>query len=170
MKSALIVAILAIAGLALVPAAASADANGNHAVYAWIVGAVPAGSSDTAVAPDGTTVTLKGSGTFTAGPGNTASGGGTYSFSSGGSGHWTVTGVQGFVSYGSGAAQGLPKNLTGGEVKLNITLDNGSTGVLTIYCLLGSPPAGKEEGITLILGSGGQFTKQDGGNTVFILS
>jgi hypothetical protein len=39
---------------------------------------------------------------------------------------------------------------------------------LTIFCVLGSPPPSKEEGITVILGTAGQFTKQDGGNTVFI--
>ena len=57
----------------------------------------------------------------------------------------------------------------GGEAKLDITLSNGATGVLTIFCVLGSPPGGKEEGITVILGQDGQFTKQDGGNTVFVL-
>jgi hypothetical protein len=112
---------------------------------------------------------MAGSGTFTAGPGNTASGGGTYSLSSGGSGTWSVTGVQGFVSYGP-AGDGFPSDFFGGEAKLDITLDNGASGVLTIYCVLGSPPGGKEEGITVILGQDGQFTKQDGGNTLFILS
>ncbi len=154
--------LLGVSGLA-----AASDANGNHNTYIWIVGATT--PSDTAIAPDGSTITMTGSGTLTAGPGNTASGGGTYSLSSGGSGTWTVTGVQGFVSYGP-AGPSFPPGFTGGEAKLNVTLSNGATGVLTIICLLGSPPAGKEEGITLILGNGGQFTKQDGGNTVFILS
>lgn len=147
--------------------AAASDANGNHATYIWVVGAVPFPSSDTAIAPDGSTISLTGFGTLTAGLGNTASGGGSYSLSSGGSGTWSVSGVQGFVSYGEGIPQGLP-GLFGGETKLNITLSNGSSGVLTITCALGSPPAGKEEGITVVLGSGGQFTKPDGGNNVFI--
>jgi len=47
---------------------------------------------------------------------------------------------------------------------------SGASGVLTIICLQGSPPAGKEEGITVTLGNDGQFTKEDGGNTVFIHS
>jgi hypothetical protein len=44
--------------------------------------------------------------------------------------------------------------------------------VLTVICALGSPPASKMEGITLILGTGGQFTKPvpRSGNTVFILT
>ncbi len=165
MKSRLIIGVLVLTVLALVPASALAtNANGNHDTYTWIVGAVPANSSDTAIAPDGSTITLTGSGTFSAGPGNTAGGGGTYSLSAGGSGRFWVTGIQGFVSYGDAGSPGL----FGGEAKLNVTLSNGASGVLTIICLLGSPPAGKEEGITVILGNGGQFTKQDGGNNVFI--
>ena len=147
--------------------ALASDANGNHDTYIWVVGATT--PSDTAIAPDGSTITMKGQGTLTAGPDNTASGGGTYSLSSGGSGTWTATGVLGFVSYGP-AAPPLPSILFGGETKLNIRLSNGATGVLTIFCVLGSPPPSKEEGITVILGAAGQFTKQDGGNTIFIHS
>lgn len=157
-------------GLAgILPGAASAANSGdNHAAYVWVVGAVPAGSSDTARAPDGSTVTLKGSGMLQAGPGHSASGGGTYSMSSGGSGTWRVTEMLGFVSYGSASAQGLPANLFGGQAKLRVVLSNGASGVLTITCVLGSPPAGKMEGVTLILGPGGEFTDAAGGNTVFI--
>jgi len=166
MKSRLIIGAFVLAVLALVPASAiAANANGNHDTYTWVVGATTPGA--TAMAPDGSTITLKGSGTLTAGPGNTASGGGTYTLSTGGGGRFSVTGVQGFVSYGAGTA--LP-GAFGGEVKLNVTLSNGASGVLTIICLQGSPPAGKEEGITLVLGNGGQFTKEAGGNTVFISS
>jgi hypothetical protein len=146
------------------PAAAS-TANGNHNSYMWVLGATT--PADTALAPDGSTITMSGEGTLTAGPSNTASGGGSYSLSTGGSGTWSVTGVQGFVSYGEGIPQGLPGTF-GGETKLRISLDNGTSGVLTITCLLGMPPAGKMEGITVILGSGGQFTKPDGGNNIFI--
>ena len=141
------------------------DANGNHATYAWIIGVDPP-FTDTAIAPDGSTITLSGSGTFTAGPGRAATGGGSYSLSSGGSGSWSVTGIEGFVSYGPAD---FDPTLYGGEVKLDITLGNGSSGVLTIYCELGAPPAGKMEGISVVLGTDGQFTKQDGGDNVFIL-
>src|SRR5712692_4567374 len=100
----------------------AANAGDNHAPYVWVAGAVPAGSSDTAMAPDGSTVTLMGSGVLQAGPGGSASGGGTYTMSSGGSGTWTVTGMGGFVSYGSGSAQGLPANFFGGAAKLSVHL------------------------------------------------
>src|SRR6266702_5948293 len=103
----------AIIGLVLGQTSALAsDANGNHDTYIWVVGATT--PSDTAIAPDGSTITMTGDGTMTAGPGNTASGGGTYSLSSGGSGFWTATGVQGFVSYGNATPQGLPDFLFGG--------------------------------------------------------
>jgi hypothetical protein len=38
--------------------------------------------------------------------------------------------------------------------------------------VLGSPPAGKGEGITLVLGNGvsGEFTQSKEGNNIFILS
>jgi hypothetical protein len=72
--------------------------------------------------------------------------------------------MQGFVSYGDTGSPGA----FGGEAKLKISLSNGATGVLTMICLLGSPPAGKMEGIQVILGNGGQFTKQAGGNNVFL--
>lgn len=155
--------------VAVTPASAlGANAGENHAAYVWVIGAVPAGSSDTVMAPDGSTVTLMGIGMLQAGPGGTASGGGTYSLSSGGSGTWQVTGMLGFVSYGSASAQGLPANLFGGEARLHVLLSNGSDGILTITCELGSPPGGHTEGVTLILGTGGEFTTHAGGNTVFI--
>jgi hypothetical protein len=152
--------------LGLTGPAAARNANGNHNSYLWVVGADPP-FTDTAIAPNGSTITMGGEGTLTAGPGKTATGGGTYSLSTGASGRWSVTGVQGFVSYGEAIPQGLP-GAFGGETKLKISLDNGATGVLTITCLLGTPPASKMEGISVILGSGGQFTKADGGDNIFL--
>jgi hypothetical protein len=155
--------------VALVPATAlAAKANGNHNSYTWVVGATT--PFDRAMAPDGSTITMTGHGSLKAGPGGTASGGGTYTTSHGGSGTWTATAVEGFVSYGPAGA-GFPPGFTGGEAKLKISLSKGAAGVLTIICALGSPPGGKMEGITVVLGTGvsGEYTKIDGGNNVFIL-
>jgi len=174
MKRMLFVAIVVASTVTVGAAPALASrATGNHASYTWVIGAVPAGSSDTAGAADGSTLTLSGSGQLKAGPGHFANGGGTYTLTRGGqttSGSFTVTGIGGFVSYGSGAAQGLPANFFGGQAKLSVSLDNGSSGLLTITCQLGAPPAGHTEGITVILGPGGAFTKKVSGNTVFIHS
>lgn len=169
MNSRLIIGVLVAAVLGLMPASALAtDANGNHATYRWIIGATTPG--DKAIAPDGSTITMTGSGMLSAGPGNTATGGGSFSMSNGSLGTWHATDVQGFVSYGS-PPPGFPvPGAIGGETKLDVTLSNGASGVLTIICELGSPPAGKMEGITVILNNGGNFTQQDGGNNIFIAS
>ncbi len=105
---------IAAVGLAATPVQAT-DANGNHAAYIWVVGATT--TSDTAMAPDGSTITLTGHGTLMAGPGGVATGGGTFT-TSGGSGTWTAISVEGFVSYGPAPA-GFPiAGATGGETKL----------------------------------------------------
>src|SRR6266567_373107 len=173
MKRMLFAAIV-VASTLTVGAAAPAfagQAADNHASYTWVIGAVPPGSSDAAMAADGSALTMSGSGQLEAGPGHLANGGGTYTLTRGGqttSGRFTVTGIGGFVSYGSGAAQGLPANFFGGQAQLSVSMDNGSSGLLTVTCELGSPPAGHSEGITVILGPGGAFTEMVSGNTVFI--
>ena len=158
---------IAIAALGLATAQAMAGATPGK-TYGWVVGFMPPTSADTAVAPDGSTITMKGNGSLTTSPDSSATGGGTYVKSNGGSGTWTVTGLDSFVSYGPGSVD----STNGGEAKLSVSLSNGQTGVLTIVCIApgSSPPPSKMEGIQLILGSGvsDEYTKQDGGNTVFL--
>ncbi len=160
----------AIVGLLLGQTSALAsDANGNHETYVWVVGA-DGTPFDTAITPDGSTITMQGRGTLMAGPGSLATGGGIFTTSGGASGTWAATGVESFVSYGP-AGPGFPADVTGGEAKVRVTLSTGQRGTLTLICALGSPPAGKMEGIQLILGAGvsGEYTMQDGGTTVFRL-
>ncbi|TMD15324.1 MAG: hypothetical protein E6I96_07625, partial [Chloroflexi bacterium] len=163
----LICATMLVLGLltALPLAGLAADANNNHDHYLFLIGTGGGGPEgpDVAKAQNGSTVTIVGVGSFNAGPDKAAGGSGTYAVkdaqgSTTSAGTWSVTGVLGFVSYGSAAAQGLPAFLWGGQVKLAVHLSNGVDGVLTVFCLLGSPPAGKDEGITLVLGQGGNFT------------
>ena len=151
----------------IAPAAFAASSTANHASYIWVVGATT--PVDTAMAPDGSTISLAGVGLLQAGPGRSASGGGTFTTSSGGSGTWSADNVEGFVSYGP-AGPGFPPGLTGGQAKLKVTLSDGTDGVLTITCVLGSPPPAMMEGSTLVLGTGvsGEYTKKVEGNTVFI--
>jgi len=141
------------------------DANGNHDTFKWIV------AGDTAMAPDGSTITLMGHGFLSAGPDKTASGGGTFTTNRGNSGTWLATEVQGFVDYGQTPGFPIP-GATGGMTKLKVSLSNGMSGVLTIFCVLGSPPPSTMEGINLILGAGvsAEYTMQDGGFTLFIAS
>jgi hypothetical protein len=166
------IAVAATLAVGAAPALAG-QATDNHALYTWVIGAVPAGSSDVAMAAGGSAIAMSGSGQLQAGPGHFANGGGTYTLTRGGqtvSGSFTVTGIGGFVSYGSATAQGLPPNLFGGQAQLSVSLDNGSSGLLTVTCVLGSPPAGHSEGIAVILGPGGAFTQEVSGNTLFIHS
>src|SRR5260370_5866485 len=138
---------LAAIGLFTAPAAAT-DANGNHEAYKWVV------AGDTAVAPDGSSIFFKGIGTVQAGPGGTATGGGTYSINGGPTGTWTATAVDGFVSYGTRLPGSTlpPPPATGGKATLRVSMSDGQTGVLTIFCIIGSPPPSVGEGIHLILG------------------
>jgi hypothetical protein len=121
------------------------------------------------MAPDGSTIKMKGHGNFQTGADRTVTGGGTYTKSNGDTGTWTATAVDSFVSYGPSTVPGV----SGGEAKLRISLSNGQSGVLTIFCDApgSNPPTGKAmaEGINLILGSGvsDEYTEQAGGNTVF---
>ena len=164
-KLAAFVISFAAVGLVTTPALAS-DANGTHESYVWVV------AGDTSMAPDGSTITLRGHGMLTAGPGGVATGGGTFTNSSGGSGTWTATAVDGFVSYGLAGPEPfpLPPGSTGGKAKLRVFFSDGQAGVLTIFCMLGSPPPSVMEGVTLVLGNGvsGEYTSIVGGNTIFI--
>src|SRR5262249_20664857 len=149
------------------------QATDNHALYTWVIGADPPGSADTAMAADGSTIALSGSGQLQAGPGHFANGGGTFTLTRGGqttSGSFTVTGIGGFVSYGSAPAQGLPADLFGGPGQAKGALGNGSSGGLPLPCGAWSPPPRHHEGITVILGPGGAFTQKVSGNNVFIHS
>jgi len=162
----LLVAVVFVAGLVVWPSMVLAtDSNGNHDTFKWIV------AGDTAMAPDGSTITLMGHGFLSAGPDKTASGGGTFSTSRGSSGTWLATEVQGFVNYGQTPGFPIP-GATGGMSKLKVSLSNGISGLLTIICVLGSPPPSAMEGINVILGEGAsaEYTEQDGGFTLFIAS
>jgi hypothetical protein len=165
--------------LALVPwPALATDANGNHDTYQVLMGtggttSHPMGP-DVATAPNGDRISIVGSGTFKAGPDKTASGGGTFTIKTAAgktiaSGAFTINSVLEFVDYGNGTPQGLPASTHGGQGKFGVTLAGVGDGVLTVFCILGNPPPSKDEGITVILGNGMNFTRPTSGETVYIL-
>ncbi|MCX4582395.1 hypothetical protein [Streptomyces sp. NBC_01481] len=109
-----------------------------------------------------------------------ASGGGTFKHYVAATGE-TLTGtfqarwVNSFTSYGNGTPQGAPADWFGGLLILavDITPDTDPKAripaILTIDCLLGSPPAGAEEGIKLIIPGLINFdTIVPGSATVFV--
>jgi hypothetical protein len=115
----------------------------------------PAGNQ--AIAPNGDVVTIVATGTFDSAA-RTATGGGTFSHQVLASGQtvtgtFVTTGMISFQSYGNATPQGLPANFYGGKLLLRIvaTPDFAPSvhlpATLTIECVLGSPPAGTEEGV-----------------------
>ncbi len=163
--------------MALLPGPVLAtDANGNHSAYEFRLGMPPAEGPDVATAPAGSRVIMTGRGTFTAGPDKTASGSGpenTYAIQDAtghtlASGHWHVDSIGGFVDYGPATPQGFPAEFHGGQVTLMVTLEGVGDGLLTVTCVLGNPPTGKDEGFTLILGQRMNFTSSTSGETVFV--
>jgi hypothetical protein len=64
----------------------------------------------------------------------------------------------------------IAPNDCGGQAKLQVILAGAGAGVLTVTCLVGSPPGGKAEGITLILSHGWNFTQSTSGQTDYIAS
>lgn len=165
-----IVLISALVALLPVTAFGAGAESTSHGTWGWKVGVTTPFA--TAEAPDGSTISMSGTGMFTAGPGSMASGGGTYMKSNGETGTWKATGLDSFVSYGPAVA-GFPiAGATGGEAKLRVTLSNGQDGTLTIFCVVpgSQPPPSRMEGIQVILGSGvsNEYTMEIFGNTVFL--
>lgn len=166
---------VAFALLALAPGPALATApNNESATYAWDL-EVP----NVAMAPNGDTVAVTGDGTFGVHP-KSASGAGrfTHSLAGGGTltGTYTVNGLVDFQPYGCGVVFGmtLPPDFCGGRVVLDVTLvpdANPSTSLdakLTIYCLIGAPPASAAEGIRLVVPGLVNFNDVITGENVYI--
>jgi hypothetical protein len=174
MRQRFLVPALTLGLLAFLPHAAWAqNAHGNHDPYLFLLGVPPIEGPDVATAPDGSTVSITGTGSFKAGPDKTASGAGSYMIADSAgntvaSGTWTVIRILGFVDYGSGTPQGTPPSFHGGHALFAVSLSGIGEGVLIVDCLLGTPPAGKHEGVKLVLRNGLNFNKAAGGENLFI--
>jgi len=122
----------------------------------------PGGFAD-ATAPDGTTIRLRGSGTFVAPSGqgkgsNGASGGGTWQIlPSGPSGTYQATGLADF-EFANFQSPGLNDNIgdtnerANGNAVLTIQYSDGESGTLVIGCHGPGAPAGIFEGVTATKG------------------
>ncbi|MBI2449799.1 hypothetical protein HYV49_05905 [Candidatus Pacearchaeota archaeon] len=131
-----------------------------------------------AMADNGDTVELTGTGTLSTHP-KSVSGEGTFVHKNAdgtilATGTWTATKLLSFHSYGSGATQGLPEELEGGRASILVHLnpDTGGPGfdaILEIDCTLGNKiPNGAIEGIRLNVKDALNFNKMVSGFTVFI--
>ncbi len=155
-----VVLVLLIFGSALFVSSASAGGSHKETVFRWDIvsidftnGTIGPGGIASAIAIDGSMITLSGHGTFVPEDGfgnNDVTGGGTWqtfdkSGNSTGSGTYKVTG---FVSWTVAPGVFPPlKDLIGdpakahsGLVSLAIQFSDGSTGVLTVSCHLPGPP------------------------------
>ena len=120
----------------------------------FAAGTLDEGGVASALAADGSMITLTGSGTFRANPGNpqAVSGGGTWVTATGSGTYW----VTGFVEWhlAPGVAPPLenlfgdPADARAGLVFLTIAYSDGSTGVLVVSCHLVGTPDSVFEGIT----------------------
>ena len=173
-RSVLFLAIAA-ALLAFAPGSALATApNNESATYEWHL-EVP----NVAMAPNGDTVAVTGTGTFSTHP-KAATGGGsfTHTFAGGGTltGTYTVTGLVDFQPYGCGVLFGdpIPPDLCGGRLVFDVTLVSDASpslslaGQLTIYCVIGAPPPSAEEGIRLVVPGVLNFNDVVSGENVYI--
>jgi len=137
------------------PAVAKAtEPNNESATYEFFL-EVP----NVAQSPLGATISVTGEGQFGTHP-KSASGGGSFTFTGADgttfAGDWTVNGLVDFQPYGCGVVFGnpIPDNLCGGRVVLDVTATtpfDPQPATLTIYCLIGSPPASAAEGIRLVV-------------------
>jgi hypothetical protein len=157
------------AALMLLTTFASAASSGGAQHVRWDIisttGIPPAplnpGGHASAMAPDGDTITLMGSGHFVApasGGGNGAvDGGGTWTTSSGGSGTYEVTALVSWERANDQANVGFVDNIdegtrTNGTAVLKIAFSDGSSGVLTVGCHGPGAPPGIIEGIATTKG------------------
>ena len=155
----------------------SASADGRAAQRGYLIGVPPNVGPDIARAGNGDTIEFTGTGTFTPGS-RRATGFGFFVHKNVAGdtlavGSWTATRLLSFRSFGSASQQGEPQEYEGGRASIRVHLaplgaESGNDAVLLVNCLLGSPPAGVEEGIQLRVRGGPEFTEQVSGETLFI--
>jgi hypothetical protein len=183
-------ALMLAAALMLLTTFASAAPGGGAQHVRWDIisttGIPPAplnpGGQASATAPNGDTITLRGSGHFVApasgGGSGAVDGGGTWTTTSGGSGTYTVTGLVDWEFDNHQADVGFIDNIdegtrTNGNAVLTIAFSDGSQGVLTIGCHGPGADPGIFEGIATTKGYKTYYTVPtpvpgiDGGRTLF---
>lgn len=110
------------------------------------------------MAADGSTIELKGQGSFTLGPGKSISGGGTYTiWNAAGDvlfeGDWEATQLEAFHSYGNNP-DCCPPEWEGGKMNAKIELEGLGAASLTVWCALGPKvPTGVIDEVRVDIGS-----------------
>lgn len=180
-KIAILAALLIPLGL-LAPATASATSSSAafdfHIADPFLQNAVGSPLGATAMADNGDTLTIIGSGQLDAGT-RTAAGSGTFVHHEAATGTditgtWVATSLVSFQSYGCGG-NGLPDFLCGGLAKLNVTATPDANtsvhipSVVWITCELGNPPPNGTEGVRVLAKDFINFNMTvPSGDTVFV--
>jgi hypothetical protein len=158
---------LAAAGLlGLMPGPAAADPNNESGTFELHVD-VP----NVAMAPNGDTIGITGTGTFSVHPKSVATSGTFTNHVAGGgtfTGTWTATDLLSFEFYGCGVVSSidltLPPNFCGGALKMRVVFKPAGTtltipGIITVFCVIGpqappthdNPTQPGEEGVTVVV-------------------
>ena len=172
---------LALGMLAFAPA--TAVATNQHATFELHVD-VP----NVAMAPNGDTLAITGSGVFSTHPKTvTATGSFTHTVAGGSpiTGTWTATNLISFQFYGCGSVPAigltLPPNVCGGVLKMRVTFSPAGTtvtlpGIITVFCVIGpkappphdNPTQTGEEGMTAVVPSVANFNKIVSGMNLYV--
>ncbi len=192
MKALLIMLVGLLVLLLPVAAVRAEDNEAPVVVRQYLVGAgslctlnIPKACPDVAMASNGDRIGISGQGTFTVQDNDNnepeteiITGGGTFMHNDSAgnilaTGTWTATELLSFTSFGTNPAK-FPANFEGGIAAIEIHLSPAAGGpgldaVLEVTCLVGSPPTGAVEGITLSVEDGPSFNTAVSGITLFIL-
>ena len=159
--------------LAWGPGVQRATSDSGSASFQYLAGSgflcdfFPAACPDIAMADNGDTIEIKGSGALSIHP-NSVTGGGTFKHKDATgtvmeSGTWTAQELISFVPYAI-----LPGHEAGGEALIRVHLSSGPPdAILTITCAIGAPP-GHGEGVKLNIQDVIDFNRKVGGITLYI--
>ncbi len=179
LRSLSLIAVLALCLSVLGVGSVAADSGSANYQYlvgtSFLCGLDPSACPDVAMADNGDTIDISGSGTLSIHP-KSVTGGGTFVHHLAGgsvSGTWTAEQLLSFDSYGSSPV--LPPELTAGLalIRVHLVAAGGSPqadAILRVTCVLpgAKVPAGAEEGVRLNIQDLLNFNQEVSGFTVFI--
>jgi len=151
-----------------------------HAGDAALASIDPSFSPVVAMAENGDTLALAGTGNYN--PGGRVTGGGLFWHNDSNGdpvhfGRWSAVKVLSYEDFGNAMVNGLPRNFHGGVLVLSVSITPTDVpglvlgGTLTVTCVLGGDvPAGAEEGITADVPGVLTFGESISGNTLFVLT
>ncbi len=183
-KSFFLLLLIALASVSATSATRNVSAAKSTMTFSYLLGTGPfceleeTACPDIAMAPNGDTISIAGSGTLSVFP-KSVTGGGTFTHkhadgSVAANGTWTATQLVEFLSYGDATPQGLPASFFGGKATIMVNIFVGSTlvhtAILTVHCLLGNPPMGAHEGIRLNVQDAVNYNQEVSGDTLFLTS